>query len=245
MSDEAEYKARNREMIGRMAGDQAFAELGKRWFLSAFRHEYPYHFTWLGLPIIQFPQDIVALQEIIWSVQPDLIVETGVARGGSIIFHASMLQLIGGDGVVVGVDVDIRAHNRAALEKHRLFSRVRLIQGSSVSEEVIAQVRKLAEGRKQVLVVLDSNHTREHVLAELRAYAPLVRQGSYLVVLDTIIESLTPDLYRDRPWSAGNNAATAVEEFLRTTDRFEVDAEMDAKLQISVAPRGFLRCVKD
>ena len=204
----------------------------------------------MGRPIIQFPQDVFAMQEIIWSVQPDLIIETGIAHGGSLIFSASMLELnaaCGGpkDAEVLGVDIDIRAHNREAIEAHPMCKRISMIQGSSIAPEVIEQVKAKAAGKQRVLVFLDSNHTHDHVLVELQAYAPLTSVGSYCVVFDTSIEDLPDEMCSDRPWDKGNNPKTAVWEFLKTTDRFEIDQEIPNKLLITVAPDGYLKCVKD
>jgi cephalosporin hydroxylase len=240
-----EFETRNRQKIAEIGADRDLAEVTRDWFERSSRLEYPYHFTWMGLPIIQFPQDIVAMQELIWRVQPDLIVETGVARGGSVVFYASLLELIGGDGRVVGVDVDIRAPNRAAIERSSVFKRITLLEGSSVDPAVVERVKAMAAPAKRVLVSLDSNHTHAHVLDELRAYASCVTAGSYLVVFDTSIEQLPDDVLGDRPWRPGNSPATAVREFLATTDRFVVDTEIDHKLLISEAPGGYLRCVKD
>jgi len=203
--------------------------------------KYSYNFSWLGRPIIQYPQDIVAMQEIIWAVKPGAIVETGVAHGGSLIFHSSMLELIGAGGRVVGVDIDIRQHNRAAIEAHPMSRRITMIQGSSIAPEVLAQVKAAAEGKERVLVCLDSMHTHEHVLSELHAYAPMTTVGSYCVVFDTIIEDLPRDMYPDRPWWPGNSPKTAVREFLRTNPGFEIDKAIDHKLLISVARDGYLR----
>jgi cephalosporin hydroxylase len=199
----------------------------------------------MGRPIIQFPQDIIAMQEIIWSLKPDLIIETGVARGGSCVFYASMLQLLGGEGRVIAIDIDIRPDNRKAIETHPMASRIDLLEGSSVSPEIVTRVREAARRARTVLVALDSNHTHAHVRDELLAYAPLVTKGSYLVVFDTVIEHMPATFFPDRPWSVGDNPHTAVQEFLATTDRFVIDTTIDHKLQISVAPGGYLRCVKD
>ena len=211
--------------------------------------KYSYNFSWLGRPIIQYPQDIVAMQELIWSVQPDLIIETGIAHGGSLIFSASLLELnaaCGGppDAEVLGVDIDIRAHNRAAIEAHPLFKRITMIEGSSISPEIIAQVKAKAAGQRRVLVCLDSNHTHDHVLAELEAYAPLTSVGSYCVVFDTIIEDMPAGSFPDRPWDQGNNPKTAVWEYLKTHPEFEIDKSIPHKLLITVAPDGYLRRVK-
>jgi cephalosporin hydroxylase len=198
----------------------------------------------MGRPAIQFPQDLIGVQELVWRLRPDLIVETGIAHGGSLVYSASLLQLLGGDGIVVGVDVDIRAHNRVAIEQHPMAGRIRMIQGSSIDPAVVEQVREHARGRASVLVMLDSNHTHEHVLAELRAYAPLVTPDSYIVVFDTLIEDMPADLIQDRPWGPGNNPKTAVHAYLAEDDRFAIDRDMEAKLLITVAPDGWLRRVK-
>jgi cephalosporin hydroxylase len=231
--------------IARMAADPALANLSRRLFDEACRYRYSYNFTWLGRPIIQFPQDILAIQEIIWQVKPDLIIETGIAHGGSLVFSASMLELIGGDGLVLGVDIDIRAHNRKAIEAHPMAKRIQMIQGSSVDEGIVRQVREIAHGRARRLVILDSNHTHEHVLKELRLYSPLVTRGSYLVVFDTVVEDMPEGSFPERPWGKGNNPKTAVHEFLRDNDRFQIDKDVEAKLLLTVAPDGYLRCVKD
>jgi cephalosporin hydroxylase len=235
----------NEENAARMAVDEDLKARARDLFLRSCEYKYSYNFTWLGRPIIQYPQDILAMQEIIWRVQPDLIVETGIAHGGSLIFHASLLELLGGDGLVLGIDIDIRDHNRAAIESHPLARRVRMIEGSSIDPEVVRQVTEFARDRKRVLVSLDSNHTHQHVLAELHAYEPLVTKGSYLVVFDTVVEDMPKSFFPDRPWGPGDNPKTAVCEFLRGTDRFEVDQELENKLLLSVAPGGYLKCTKD
>ncbi len=245
MSEAAKFAAEVAANIDGLKADHDVQALSRVWVREIARHKYAYNFTWLGRPAIQLPQDLMALQEIIWSVRPDLIVETGIAHGGSLIFHASMLELLGGDGLVVGVDVDIRAHNRAEIEKHPLAKRIRMIQGSSVDDATAAQVRALATGRKSVLVVLDSNHTHAHVLRELQLYSPLVTKGSYLAVFDTLIEDMPADLIESRPWGPGNNPKTAVWEFLKTNRRFVVDKDIEAKLLITVAPDGWLKCVEN
>lgn len=209
---------------------------------------YSYNFRWLGRPVIQYPQDIVAMQELIWSIQPDLIIETGIAHGGSLIFSASMLELNAACGGpagarVVGVDIDIRPHNREAIEAHPMSRRVTMIQGSSIDAGIVECVRAEAAGRQKVMVCLDSNHTHEHVLAELEAYAPLTSVGSYCVVFDTIIEHLPARMFSDRAWSPGDNPGTALREYLVRHPEFEVDDRVDRQLMISVAPGGYLRRV--
>ena len=243
-------------------------EAASRFTLQSIEAQYSYNFNWLGRPIIQYPQDMVAMQELIWQIKPDLIIETGIAHGGSLILSASMLSMIdyceaadagktlnpkAGHRRVLGVDIDIRAHNRAAIESHPLAHKIEMIQGSSIAPEIIEQVHHHAKKHKNILVCLDSMHTHEHVLAELEAYAPLVSPGSYCVVFDTIIEDLPGDLFPARPWGKGNNPKTAVWEYLRclkeegrrATDsaplHFEVDKAIENKLLISVAPDGYLR----
>lgn len=236
-----QLKQQHIEALGK---DREALSLSREWLRRVTENRYSYHFAWMGVPIIQFPQDIVAMQEIIWRIKPDLIIETGIAHGGSIVFYASMLELIGGDSHIVGVDVDIRAHNRSILEQHPLRHRYTLIEGSSTTEATVEKVRQFAKSRKRILVCLDSNHTHDHVLNELRLYSPFVSQGSYLVVFDTIIEYFDASNSSSRPWHKGNNPLTAVAEFLLKDDRFQVDTEIDAKLLISAAPGGYLKRIK-
>lgn len=245
MSEVAKSFAEVRKNIGGLRKDLALQGLSNIWMRETARYKYSYNFTWLGLPIIQFPQDILAMQEIIWQVKPDLIIETGIAHGGSLIFYTSMLELIGGDSHVLGIDIDIRPHNRIEIEKHPMFKCITMIQGSSTDEEVVKQVYDFAKGRGKVLVALDSNHTHAHVLRELELYSPLVTKGSYLVVFDTAIEDMPEDFFPDRPWGRGNNPKTAVWEFLKTNDRFVIDKEIENKLLITVAPDGYLKCTKE
>lgn len=204
--------------------------------------KYSYNFSWLGRPIIQYPQDMIAMQEIIWDVKPDIIIETGIAHGGSLIYYASLLELIG-HGEVLGIDIEIRSHNRAAIEAHPMFKRIRLLEGSSTAPDIVEQVKKAAKD-KRALVVLDSNHTHEHVLAELEVYAPLVSVDSYCVVMDTVVEDMPENFFPDRPWGKGNNPKTAVWEFLKTHPEFEIDKSIEHKLLITAAPNGYLRRVK-
>lgn len=239
------FEQLKRQNIDALGGDARLHEASLRWIGDVSKHRYSYHFEWLGRPIIQFPQDIIAMQEIIWRVRPELIIETGIAHGGSLIFYASMLELIGENGRVLGIDVDIREHNRIEIEKHPLFKRIDMIQGSSIDKAVIENVFKQAHGKHPILVVLDSLHTHAHVREELEVYSRLVGKDSYLVVLDTIIEDLPEDFFSDRPWGKGNNPRTAVWDFLKTTDRFLVDKDIQNKLLITVAPDGYLKCIKD
>jgi cephalosporin hydroxylase len=231
-------------MMNTMNNKDNLQELTNQWFVESCKYKYSYNFSWMGRPIIQFPQDIMAMQEIIWQVKPDLIVETGIAHGGSLIFYASMLELIG-EGQVLGIDVDIRQHNRVEIEQHPMFKRIIMIEGSSIDEEIAKQVYDLAKGKSRILLVLDSNHTHDHVLKELELYSPLVTKDSYLVVFDTVVEDMPEDFFPDRPWGKGNNPKTAVWEFLKTNKRFKVDKDIEAKLLITVAPDGYLKCLED
>jgi len=240
----SEPRPQDPQTIEAMAGDQALQSLANEFFLQTCKYRYSYNFSWLGRPVIQYPQDLVALQEIIWRTRPTLIIETGIAHGGSLIFYASMLRLLGDQGHVLGIDLDIRDHNRAAIEEHPFARDITMLEGSSTEERVVAQVAELARGQR-VMVVLDSNHTHDHVARELALYAPLVKRGCYLVVFDTGIERMPASAFRDRPWGPGNNPHTAVQEFLARTDRFEIDRALDAKLLISAAPGGYLCCIKD
>jgi cephalosporin hydroxylase len=240
-----EFKEEVRRNIAGLEGDKDVQALSRIWIREIARHRYAYNFTWLGRPVIQFPQDMMAIQELIWSIKPDVVIETGVAHGGSILFSASMLELVGGEGYVIGIDIDIRKHNRTEIEAHPLSRRVRLIEGSSVDDAVVSQVREMVGEGKKVLVILDSNHTHEHVLRELELFSPFVREGSYLVVYDTLIEDMPVDLVGDRPWGPGNNPKTAVWEFLETNKRFKIDKDLEAKLSITVAPDGYLVCIAD
>jgi len=239
------FEQEKKENIDSLANDKSLQEESIAWLSRVSAKKYSYNFSWMGRPIIQFPQDIVSMQEIIWRVKPRLIIETGIAHGGSLIFYASMLELLGNDGFVLGIDVDIRQHNRLEIEKHPMYKRIKMIEGSSTDQAIIAKVYEIAKGKAPVIVALDSMHTHDHVLGELDAYSPLVTKGSYLVVFDTVIEDMPVDFFHDRPWGRGNNPKTAVWEFLRRNDRFEIDKDMEGKLLITVAPDGYLKCIKD
>lgn len=232
--------------IERQAGDQALQRRSIDWLRDTAEYKYSYNFSWMGRPIIQYPQDIVAMQELLWRIKPDLVIETGIAHGGSLIFSASMLELnalCGGpeEAEVLGIDIDIREHNRLAIEAHPMARRIRMIQGSSIDATIVQQVAEQAKDKKTVLVCLDSNHTHAHVLAELLAYAPMVTPGSYCVVFDTVVEDLPAALYPDRPWGPGNSPKTAVHEFVRSHPEFEIEQAVHQKLLITVAIDGFLK----
>ncbi|MGY6708398.1 MAG: cephalosporin hydroxylase family protein [Rhizobiaceae bacterium] len=242
--------------IEQMSANAELKAMSRKWLLSANDAKYSYHFRWLDRPIIQYPQDIVAFQELVWQVRPDVIVETGIAHGGSLILSASLLSLIdlceateAGEMLdpskpkrrVVGVDIDIRSHNREAIEAHPMARRISMVQGSSIDPSIVAQMRDLVGDAKRVMVCLDSNHTHEHVLAELDAYAPMVSRGSYCIVFDTVIEDLPAEMFPDRPWGPGDNPKSAVHAWLPAHPEFEIDTSIDAKLMISVAPEGYLK----
>lgn len=231
-------------LLRRMGADPEVRAAWKRALDLIAPYRYAYNWSWLGRPAIQFPQDLMAFQEIIWRTRPEVIVETGIAHGGSLVFSASMLELLGGEREAIGVDIDIRAHNRAAIEAHPMAHRIAMIEGSSVDAAIAAQVRERVAGRS-AMVILDSNHTAEHVARELELYAALVRAGHFLVVMDTAVEYADPATIVDRPWGPGNNPMTAVDAFLARHPRFVIDEEYDAKLLFTVAPRGYLRAVAD
>lgn len=243
------------ERIRILSNDRELKSLSQKWINAITPHKWAYNFTWLGRPAIQFPNDAWALQELIWGIKPDLIIDCGVAHGGSVIFNASMLALLdicdtnstGGTDKVgrplrktLGIDIEIREHNRKAIEAHPLMRYIELIEGSSVSPDVVQQVYRVAAQHEKILVCLDSNHTHEHVLRELFTYAPLVSIGSYCIVYDTVIEDMTKDLSSDRPWGPGNSPKTAVEAFLAQDTRFSINKDISNKLQITVAPEGYL-----
>jgi cephalosporin hydroxylase len=224
--------------IQAMQADSELKALGQRLLTLMVKYKYAYNWTWYGRPIIQLPQDIMAVQTLVLAERPDLIIETGVAHGGSLILSASLLELLG-EGRVVGVDIDIRAHNRVEIEKHPLSHRISLIQGSSIDPAIVDRVRAMAASAKRVMVFLDSNHTADHVAAELEAYAPLVTPGQHLVVFDTAVEDLPAS--PDRPWGPGNSPKTAVRSFLQKNPSFVIDEELEARLLFTVAPEGYLK----
>lgn len=260
LSDAVKQFERERsDRIRAFSVDSMFQHSTRAWVEESMRKKYVYDFDWLGRPIIQYPQDMVAMQELIYAVKPDLIIETGIAHGGSLVLSASMLALldmteaieagISIDPVrsrrkVLGIDIDIRPHNRVAIEAHPMSSRIQMIEGSSIDSEVVRQVHSIAAGYERILVCLDSNHTHSHVLAELEAYAELTSVGSYCIVFDTFIEDMPSDLFPDRLWAPGNNPKTAVQEYLANHPEFQGDEAIQSKLLITVAPDGYLRRVR-
>jgi len=238
------FEKERKERIDSQGKNSDMIKLGKDFLYESLPINYSYNFSWMGRPLIQYPQDIIAMQEIVWDVKPDIIIETGIAHGGSLVFYASLLESIG-NGDVLGIDIDIRLHNRKAIENHIMYKRIKMIEGSSIADDVIVQVKNFVRNKKRILVALDSNHVREHVLKELQLYSQFVTKNSYLVIFDTYLEDL-PDGYDfgDRPWGKGNNPKTAVREFLKYNDDFVIDKTIDNKLLITVAPGGYLRRIK-
>jgi cephalosporin hydroxylase len=260
MSNEyIKFSEERKKFIDKYPMDLKWNNISRDWLIHGFNNKYMYNFEWLGRPIIQTPTDMVAMQELIWKVKPDLIIETGIAHGGSLIMSASMLALLDmceaiesgylidpmkSKRKVLGLDIDIRQHNREAIEDHPLASRIQMIQGSSIAIEVIELVKAVAKNYQRILVCLDSNHTHDHVFAELEAYAPLTSVGSYCIVFDTIVEDMPKEIFPDRSWGPGDNPKTAVWEYLKTHPEFEIDKSIENKLLLSVAPDGYLKRVK-
>ena len=255
MSPEEQFALERLQRLEEYSEDARLKSLAHDWVFHSMQQKYLYNFDWLGRPIIQYPEDMVAIQELIWKVKPTLVVETGIAHGGSLVLSASMLAMLdyceaveAGTTLdprksrrrVVGIDIDIRSHNRSAIEEHPLSGLITMVEGSSVDRHVIDEVHQLAAGHETVMVFMDSNHTHEHVLGELNAYAHLVTKGSYCVVFDTFVEDMPPKYFPDRPWDKGDSPKTAVREYLKLHSEFEIDKSIDNKLLISVAPDGYL-----
>ncbi|HUQ67214.1 MAG TPA: cephalosporin hydroxylase family protein [Flavitalea sp.] len=235
-----EFMEERQHRITSNSSNQKLKQAADVFNVESNKAQYSYNFSWMGRPIIQYPQDMIAMQEIIWKVKPDLIIETGIAHGGSLIYYASLLELVG-KGEVLGIDIDIREHNRQEIESHPMFRRIKMLQGSSVDGSMADDVAKYAAGKGTVMVCLDSNHTHDHVLHELKYYSPLVTVGSYLVVFDTIVEDLPDNYLPGRAWARGDNPKTAVHEFLKSHPEFIIDRDIDNKLLVSVAPQGYLK----
>ncbi len=243
MSEIKKFELEVNERVGSYEFNNSLKKSAKKFMVESTVPKYSYNFSWMGRPIIQYPQDIVAMQELIWKIQPDLIIETGIAHGGSLVFYASIMELIG-KGEILGIDIDIREHNKKAILKHPMNKRITMIQGSSIDKDTVRKVKNIAKGKGVVMVCLDSNHTHDHVLKELELYAEFTTINSYCVVFDTIVEDLPDDSYPDRPWSVGNNPKTAVSSFIENSNNFLVDKGIDNKLLISVAPGGYLKRIK-
>jgi cephalosporin hydroxylase len=233
-----------RENALKLEGAKHLQDLALDFMRETGPFKYTYNFRWMGVPIVQFPQDLIAVQEIIWDTRPEVVIETGIAHGGGLVFYASLLQMAGIDGQVIGVEIDFREHNRRVIDAHPMAKHIQVVDGSSIDRATVKKVTDLVAGRR-ALVILDSNHTHEHVAAELELYAPLVKKGQYLVVFDTTIEDQPEGFFAGKPWSKTNNPKTAVREFLRGNDRFEVDTDVESRLLITVAREGYLRCMRD
>ena len=217
---------------------EAFQVISRLWIRTGWVGKFSYNFCWMGRPVIQMPEDLLMVQEIIYKVQPHVIIETGVAHGGSSVFYASLLEILG-RGRVISIDIEIRPHNRIALEAHPLKKRITLIERNSVAPETAEEVRGLLSPDEKVMVVLDSNHTKEHVRRELELYGPLVTPGSYIVTADGLMEDLI-DVPRGKPEWTRDNPKAAVHEFLATHPEFELDPE-PTRLGVTYWPDGYLR----
>lgn len=222
-----------------------FNRASKNFLLESIKPKYTYNFSWLGVPIIQLPQDIHQLQEIIWKVKPNLIIETGIAHGGSLVLSASLLAILNMQKKekrkVIGIDTDLRVHNKSILDKHFMKKFITYVNGSSTDKKVLNKIKKISKNYKKILVILDSNHTHDHVLNELNLYSQLVSKNSYCIVFDTVINEMPNNYYNDRDWDKSNNPMTAISEFLKKNKNFEIDKKIDNKLMISMAKNGFLK----
>lgn len=240
-----QFKDERAADIARMGADEELRRKSIDWMLHADQYKYTYNYSWMGRPIIKYPNDMVVQQELMWQLKPDLIIETGIAHGGSIIFSASMMEMMGIDGEVVGVDIDIRSHNRNEIENHPMMKRITMFEGGSTDPAIFEQVKKKCEGKKCVMVVLDSLHSHQHVYDELQLYPDLVTAGSYLLLPDTFIELFPKGYYsQDRPWDVGDNPMTAMRKFLSEDNRFEIDEAIDNKLMITEGVKGYLKRVR-
>ena len=225
-----------------MEKDTKFKEMSLKWMLHADKYKYTYNFSWLGRPIIKFPSDMMVQQELIWKLKPDLIIETGIAHGGSIIFSASMMEMTGVKGEVVAVDIDIREHNKKLIKKHPMYKRITMYEGSSLDPSIIKKIKQHKKNKKRVMVILDSLHTHEHVLKELKIYTPFVTLGSYCILPDTFIEFFPSGYYsHNRPWDVGNNPYTAMKSFLRKNKKFTIDKQLSSKAMISETIDGYIK----
>ncbi len=241
--DRDEFEKSKRKFAVQQAKDEDLQAKALDLLVHSDKYHYGYQWSWLGMPIIQLPPDILATQEIIWQTQPDVIIETGIAWGGSIVLYASLLELIG-KGEVVAVDTVLPQKNIDAIMKYPFSKRIHMYEGSSLSLDVEEKVKSHIETGDKVMLLLDSNHTHEHVLDELQRYAPLVTEGQYLIVSDTIVEHIPAQEHRPRPWGPGNNPKTALRAYLEETDRFEEDVYYNSKLLTTFTPSGYLRCIR-
>jgi len=239
-----EFLQINEQAAREMSLDKELQDKALEVLVEADTHRWIHQSTWFGEPLLNLPQDMFAIQDIIWRTRPEFIIEVGVAWGGGMLFEATLLEMLGGQKVI-GIDIFIPPDLRQRLSSHeKLSERLVLIEGSSIAAETLGQVKALLGGSRKVLVILDSYHTHEHVLNELRSYAPFIEKGQYLICGDTVVERIPAQLHRSRPWGPGNNPATAVKEFLSQTNRFVVDEKIDQRLLFSCHPGGYLQAVK-
>lgn len=228
-----------------LSDPEAFEVISRAWLRAGWDTKYVYGFSWMGRPVIQLPEDMIRIQELIYEIQPDVIVETGVAHGGSLIFYAGLCAAMG-KGRVIGIDIEIRPHNREALEAHRLNPMIQLVEGSSTAPEVVQQVRDHIGAAETVLVLLDSNHSQAHVAAELEAYGPMVSPGSYIVACDGIMQQVAGAPRTEADWS-WNNPISAVQNFLAIHPEFEAHEpewpfnEGVVRQRVSYWPQAYLR----
>lgn len=246
-SSPAEFAKEKMNNIELQGNDEIVCMNARAFIESTYKYKYVNHFSWLGMPVMQFPQDLMAMQEIIYNVKPDCIIETGVGRGGSIVFYASMLHLLGINGKVIGIDFSIDKNNLTIIQEHSMFRYIKLIQGNSLEDNTIKSVRDFIDKKqyKKIMVLLDSSHEYSHVLSEMIKYSNFVSNGSYLVVFWTLIEDLPESFCHSYSWKRGNSPKTAIDEFLKQNNRFVIDKELDHKLLISTAPSGYLKCINN
>jgi len=241
----AEFEDLRRESAEEMHNDRDLRRQALDVLVRADHYRWIHQTNWLGEPTLNLPQDMFALQEIIFNTRPKFILELGVAWGGSLLFYATLMEALGG-GRIIGVDIYLPDDLKARLGSHgRLSERLTLIDGSSIEAETLARVKSIVGNCREVMVVLDSYHTHEHVLKELRLYSPLVGKGHYLVCGDTVVEDIPEQAHRSRPWGPGNNPKTALRQFLQENDRFVVDDYVDMKLLLSCSPGGYLKALQD
>ena len=235
-----DFQEWRKKLLASQSKDIQFKDSSSNWMQLAVDNKYSYQFDWLGVPIIQMPEDLILFQDIVYKTQPDLIIETGVARGGSVVFWASIQKLCGINGKVLGVDIDIRQYARNAIINSNFKDEIYLIEGSSVEDQVVSQVKNYVLQHKKIMVVLDSNHTHEHVLSELEIYSKFVTKDCFMLVLDTVIDDLNID--PDRSWGPGSSPKSAVKEFmLKNSAEFTREQSYEDRALLSVAPYGYWR----
>ena len=240
-----EFRTLLNEEAAKMNRDASLSGEAKKVLSDADHYHWVHQTSWMGEPILNLPQDMFAMQEIIYRTRPDFIVESGVAWGGSLLFYSTLMEILGGK-LIIGIDVFIPDDLKERIGSHeKLSKRIRWINDSSTSEETLSKVKEIVGDSRKVLVFLDSDHTHEHVLTELNLYAPLIGKGQYIICGDTIVEDVPEQKHRPRAWGPGNNPKTALMSFLDQNDRFEVDQNLENKLLFTCNPGGYLKCIKD